>query len=303
MTASKKFRLKSTGEIVDLISERDGKVVLMFNGTRIERPSDIIGTLIVPVSEEEDVETASKKRKCPISPSGGKKNEKSHHKCISPGDTVCLKFIELDRKTVYTISEDNSDVTVKEIICTDEGVIPNDSLLAKALIGEKSGNIVTFRHKERVFVVQVLSFFRKTAGIYQQLREKKDAQKLLDEQRKKDEKAVKIQKKARSIKTGNTVCVEFLDTNEKKAFKIVDAWLLVAPDEVVKPYRPTSYDSKTITEADPDDDTISETSPLAMALLGHTRGETVKYKVADKTIEVRIIAFFDDDTWLKNHKH
>lgn len=106
----------------------------------------------------------------------------------------------------------------------------------------------------------------------------------------------------RSVKTGNTVCIEFLDTNEKQAFKIVEAWVKTSPDNAMKPYRPTSYDSKTETQANPDEDTISETSPLAKALLGKCRGDSVKYKVGSQVIEVRIIAFFDDDNWLNSQK-
>lgn len=303
ITKSKKYKLKS-GEIVDLISEHDDKIVIMFNGTCFERPAGIIGTLLFPVSDGEAAKADSAAQKFSTDLHSGKAGDRPQPNTIKAGDTVCLKFIEMSRKSVFTISEDNSDVTVSELLCSDEGVISNDSPLAKELLGEKSGSVITFYYKDKIFVVKVLSFFKKTTGVYQQMREQKEAQKALDEQRKKNEKLAKSSKRrVRSIKTGNTVCVEFLDTNEKKAFKIVEAWLLVTPDAAVKPYRPTTYDSKTMTDADPDNDTISETSPLARALIGRTRGEIVKYNVADKTISVRIIAFFEDDTWLKNQKN
>ena len=159
---------------------------------------------------------------------------------------------------------------------------------------------------DKEITIQVLSFFLKKTGIYQKMKEQKSTAKTTVQQKKdakpSEEPRVEVVR-ARTIKTGDTVCVEFLDTKEKKAFKIVPAIVEVRGEFAAKPYRPTSYDSKTITDANPDEDTISETSPLGISLIGKKRGDITSYKVGSTKTEVRIIAFFDNDIWLKNRKN
>ena len=226
-------------------------------------------------------------------------------KVIRSGDTVCVKFIENGQKAVYTLTQDEKAVTVRGEYPV-EGVVSEKSPIGRALIGMGTNDIVTFFDNDDVIVIQVLSFFLKKTGFYQKMKEQKVAEKTVEQMKKKQKQAEKTKAAAvvaRTIKTGDTVCVEFLDTKEKKAFKILPARVEVKGEFAAKPYRPTSYDSKTITDANPDEDTISETSPLAKSLIGKKRGDITSYKVGASKTEVRVIAFFDNDKWLENRKN
>jgi len=180
-------------------------------------------------------------------------------------------------------------------------VVSRGFSLARAVLGKKANETVAFTYNDNVVSILILSFFRKTSGIYQRMREQKESKNTNSEQPRQQEKvqSQSYSGRVRAIRTGCTVCVEFLDTKEKQAFKIVEAWTMA--EDSAKPFRPASYDSKTVTQANPDEATISENSPLAKALFGKHRGDIVKYKVGDQTNEVRVIAFFDNDQWLKKH--
>ena len=295
----------ANGEPVEVVSKYSDRIVVLYNGVRMDRPADLIGRVLFPADEEirEDI-SDSEKEQMIHSFRDSKSPDHMRRKVIHSGDTVCIKFIENGRKAVYTLSDDPTKVTVKDHY-PDEGVVSESSPIGIALIGMGTNDIVTFFDRDHVIVIQVLSFFLKKEGIYQRMKEQKNAEKILEQQKKKRKQEEKIQRtgsKVRTIRTGDTVCIEFMDTKEKKAFKIVEAWIETHGEHAAKPYRPTSYDSKTITQANPDEDTISETSPLARALIGKKRGDISSFTVGNKKTQVRVIAFFNNDAWLMKQK-
>lgn len=296
----------ANGDPVEVVSSYNDRIVVLYNGLRLDRPADLIGRVLFPVRETlDDRLSETDKDLLTASFIDSRSPDHMRRKVIHEGDTVCIKFVETGRKAVYTLTSDERAVTIHDDY-PDEGVLSEHSPLGIALLGMGTNDIVTFYDYDRVVVIQILSFFLKKEGIYQRMKEQKEAQKMMDQQnkrRKAEEKAQHSASKIRTIRTGDTVCVEFLDTKEKKAFKIVEAWVEVHGEYAAKPYRPTSYDSKTITDANPDEDTISETSPLARAVIGKKRGDITYYYVGSSRTEVRIIAFFDNDTWLKRQKN
>lgn len=305
MAKGKMFKL-ANGDPVEVISSYNDRIVVLYNGIRLDRPADLIGRVLFPAQESVD-ETLSESERDALMASFTQSRSPDHmrRKVIHEGDTVCIKFVETGRKAVYTLTDDENAVTIHDDY-PDEGVLSERSPLGIALLGMGTNDIVTFYDYDRVVVIQILSFFLKKEGIYQRMKEQKEAQKMLEQQKKKRKAEEKVQRstsRIRTIRTGDTVCVEFLDTKEKKAFKIVQAWVEVHGEYAAKPYRPTSYDSKTITDANPDEDTISETSPLARAVIGKKRGDVTSYCVGTSRTEVRIIAFFDNDSWLKKQKN
>lgn len=305
MAKGKMFKL-ANGDPIEVISSYNDRIVVLYNGIRLDRPADLIGRVLFPAQESVD-ETLSESERDALMASFTQSRSPDHmrRKVIHEGDTVCIKFVETGRKAVYTLTDDENAVTIQDDY-PDEGVLSERSPLGIALLGMGTNDIVTFYDYDRVVVIQILSFFLKKEGIYQRMKEQKEAQKMLEQQKKKRKAAEKVQQstsRIRTIRTGDTVCVEFLDTKEKKAFKIVQAWVEVHGEYAAKPYRPTSYDSKTITDANPDEDTISETSPLARAVIGKKRGDVTSYCVGAARTEVRIIAFFDNDSWLKKQKN
>lgn len=305
MAKGKMFKL-ANGDPVEVISSYNDRIVVLYNGIRLDRPADLIGRVLFPAQESVD-ETLSESERDALMASFTQSRSPDHmrRKVIHEGDTVCIKFVETGRKAVYTLTDDKNAVTIHDDY-PDEGVLSERSPLGIALLGMGTNDIVTFYDYDRVVVIQILSFFLKKEGIYQRMKEQKEAQKMLEQQKKKRKAEEKVQRstsRIRTIRTGDTVCVEFLDTKEKKAFKIVQAWVEMHGEYAAKPYRPTSYDSKTITDANPDEDTISETSPLARAVIGKKRGDVTSYCVGAARTEVRIIAFFDNDSWLKKQKN
>ncbi|MCR5484465.1 MAG: GreA/GreB family elongation factor [Clostridiales bacterium] len=303
-TGLEQYVLKN-GEPVEVVGRYNDMIVFLYHGHRFVRPISVIGTEIFPKS---DFENTAKSKPSETSRAAGaassketkqpQKHSRTSKRIISAGDTVCFKFVETGRKAVYTISETKEGTTSPDGL-PDECTVYKDSPIAVALIGKKPNEIVTFTYNGNVIVIQIMSFFKKTTGIYQLMKEQRESQKAIEKQKKQEEKIAR----KRGIKVGNTVCVEFLDTNEKKAFKIVEAWAMVSPDATTKPYRPTSYENRIETEANPDENSISEASPLAKVLIGKGRGDVVRYRVGENTTEVRIIAFFDSDAWLKNQKN
>lgn len=305
MAKGKMFKL-ANGDPVEVISSYNDRIVVLYNGIRLDRPADLIGRVLFPAQESVD-ETLSDSERDALMASFTQSRSPDHmrRKVIHKGDTVCIKFVETGRKAVYTLTDDENAVTIHDDY-PDEGVLSEHSPLGIALLGMGTNDIVTFYDYDRVVVIQILSFFLKKEGIYQRMKEQKEAQKMLEQQKKKRKAEEKVQRstsRIRTIRTGDTVCVEFLDTKEKKAFKIVQAWVEMHGEYAAKPYRPTSYDSKTITDANPDEYTISETSPLARAVIGKKRGDVTSYCVGAARTEVRIIAFFDNDSWLKKQKN
>ncbi|MBQ7541141.1 MAG: GreA/GreB family elongation factor [Clostridia bacterium] len=305
MPKGKMYKL-ANGEPVEVVSKYNDRIVVLYNGARLDRPADIIGRVIFPAEDAVDVSLSETEKHAQVN---SFKNSKSpdhmRRKVIHPGDTVCIKFIETGRKAVYTLTSDEKNATVVDVY-PDEGIVSEKSPLGIALLGMGTNDIVTFYDADRVIVIQILSFFLKKEGMYQRMKEQKDAQKMLEHQKKKRKTEEKVQKtasKIRTIRTGDTVCIEFLDTKEKKAFKIVQAWVEVHGGFAAKPYRPMSYDSKTITDANPDEDTISETSPLARAVIGKKRGDIAAFTVGSHKTQVRIIAFFNNDAWLQKQKN
>ena len=293
----------ANGEPVEIVFKYNDRIVVLYKGMRLDRPADIIGRLLFPASEKETVKEDSA-----LVDEFVNQREPDHmrRKVIRSGDTVCIKFIAANKKAVYTLSNDGKAVTVRGGEYPVEGILSEASPLGRALIGMGTNDIVTFYDSDEVIVIQVLSFFLKKTGLYQKMKEQKTAEKAIEQQKAKQkaaEKKLEKVQRVRTIKTGDTVCVEFLDTKEKKAFKIVPAIVEVKGEFAAKPYRPTSYDSKTITEANPDEDTISETAPLAKSVLGKKRGDIASYKVGNAKTDVRIIAFFDNDTWLNKRKN
>lgn len=305
MAKGKMYKL-ANGDPVEVVSSYNDRIVVLYNGIRLDRPADLIGRVLFPAQESiEENLSESEKNTLMASFTQSRSPDHMRRKVIHEGDTVCIKFVETGRKAVYTLTHDESAVTIRDDY-PDEGVLSERSALGIALLGMGTNDIVTFYDYDRVVVIQILSFFLKKEGIYQRMKEQKEAQKMLEQQKKKRRTEEKVQhstSKVRTIRTGDTVCVEFLDTKEKKAFKIVKAWVEVHGEYAAKPYRPTSYDSKTITDANPDEDTISETSPLARAVIGKKRGDVTSYSVGSSRTEVRIIAFFDNDTWLNKQKN
>lgn len=296
----------ANGEPVEVVSKYNDRIVVLYNGARLDRPADIIGRVIFPVDEDvDDSIPEAEKREMLNTFKNSKTPDHMRRKVIHAGDTVCIKFIESGRKAVYTLSDDAKKINIRDSY-PDEGVIDEQSPLGIALIGMGTNDIVTFYDRDHVIVIQILSFFLKKEGMYQRMKEQKDAEKILEHQKKKRKAEEKIQRsvsRVRTIRTGDTVCVEFLDTKEKKAFKIVQAWIELHGGSAAKPYRPMSYDSKTITDANPDEDTISETSPLARAVIGRKRGDICSYTVSGHKTQVRVIAFFDNDAWLQKQKN
>ena len=294
----------ANGDSVELLFRYNDRIVLLYNNIRLDRPADIIGKLIFPASTDCDIKVDNC---CELVDEFLNQKAPSfmRRKVIRSGDTVCIKFVDTDKKAVYTLTKDENLVTIKDDYPV-EGVLSEDSIMGSTLIGMGTNDIVTFYEDDKEITVQILSFFLKKAGIYQKMKEQKTSTKTSAHQ-KKNTKLSEVSRaevvRARTIKTGDTVCVEFLDTKEKKAFKIVPAIVEVRGEFAAKPYRPTSYDSKTITDANPDEDTISETSPLGISLLGKKRGDITSYRVGETKTEVRIIAFFDNDIWLKNRKN
>ncbi len=292
----------SNGDPVEIVFRYNDRIVVLYKGMRLDRPADIIGRLLFPVSQKG---TLPENKALVDEFVNQKEPDHMRRKVIRSGDTVCIKFVESNRKAVYTLTNDEKTVTVRGGEYPVEGYLAEASPLGRALVGMGTNDIVTFYDNDEVIVIQVLSFFLKKTGLYQKMKEQKTAEKAIERQkanqRTAEKKAEKIQR-IRTIKTGDTVCVEFLDTKEKKAFKIVPAIVEVKGEFAAKPYRPTSYDSKTITEANPDEDTISETSPLAKSVLGKKRGDIASFKVGNAKTDVRIIAFFDNDAWLNKRK-
>ena len=295
----------ANGELVEVVSKYNDRIIVLYNGARLDRPADIIGRVIFPVDAQiDDSISESEKRSMLNTFKNSKTPGHMRRKVIHAGDTVCIKFIESGRKAVYTLTDDPAKVNVRDTY-PDEGVIDEHSALGIAILGMGTNDIVTFYDHDHVIVIQILSFFLKKEGMYQRMKEQKDAEKMLEHQKKKRKAEEKVQhsvSRVRTIRTGDTVCVEFLDTHEKKAFKIVQAWIELHGGSAAKPYRPQSYDSKTITDANPDEDTISETSPLARAVIGKKRGDVGTYTVNGNKTQVRIIAFFDNDAWLQKQK-
>lgn len=294
----------ANGDPVEIVFKYNDRIVVLYKGMRLDRPADIIGRLIFPASETSEHNTADTET---LVEEFVNKKDPDHmrRKVIRSGDTVCIKFVETNQKAVYTLTNDEKLVTIRGEYPV-EGVISEESPMGRALIGMGTNDIVTFYDNDNVIVIQVLSFFLKKTGLYQKMKEQKNAEKTVEQQKKKQRLAEKARAEAvrtRTIKTGDTVCIEFLDTKEKKAFKIVPAIVEVRGEFAAKPYRPTSYDSKTITDANPDEDTISETSPLGRSVLGKKRGDITSYKVGTTKTDVRIIAFFDNDKWLNNRKN
>ena len=304
MPGGKMYKL-ANGEPVEVISSYSDRIVVLYNGLRLDRPAELIGRVLFPMEEELDGSISETEKDSMLADfTNSKTLDHMRRKVIHEGDTVCIKFIETGRKAVYTLTSDEKKVTIRDSF-PDEGTISERSALGLAVLGMGTNDIVTFYDSDRVIVIQILSFFLKKEGIYQRMKEQKEAQKMLDHQKKKRKAEQKQQQNAskiRTIRTGDTVCVEFMDTKEKKAFKIVQAWVEVHGEYAAKPYRPTSYDSKTITDANPDEDTISETSPLARAVIGKKRGDVTAFTVGSTRTQVRIIAFFDNDLWLKKQK-
>ena len=295
----------ANGDPVEVVSTYNDRIVVLYNGMRLDRPADLIGRVLFPADESLDTLSAPEREKLTTTFTHSKSPDHMRRKVIHSGDTVCIKFIETGRKAVYTLTDHEPDVTVHDGEYPDEGIVSERSAFGIAVMGMGTNDIVTYYHGDGVIVIQILSFFLKKEGIYQRMKEQKDAQKMLDQQKKKrkaKERQMSAVPVARAIRTGNTVCIEFLDTHEKKAFKIVEARVEVHGEYAAKPYRPTSYDSKTITDADPDEDTISETSPLARALMGKKRGDIASYTVGSHKTQMRVIAFFDNDRWLQMHK-
>ena len=297
----------ANGEPVEVVSRYNDRIVVLYNGARLDRQADIIGRVIIPMDEEiDDSIPEAEKRAMLNSFKNSKSPDHMRRKVIHAGDTVCIKFIESGRKAVYTLSDDPKKINIHDNY-PDEGVIDEQSPLGLAVIGMGTNDIVTFYDREHVIVIQILSFFLKKEGMYQRMKEQKDAEKMLEHQKKKRKAEEKVQQRTvsrvRTIRTGDTVCVEFLDTKEKKAFKIVQAWIEVHGGSAAKPYRPMSYDSKTITDANPDEDTISETSPLARAVIGKKRGDIGSFTINGHKTQVRVIAFFDNDAWLQRQKN
>ena len=295
----------ANGEPVEVVSMYNDRIVVLYNGTRLDRPADIIGRVLFPMEDPIERISDTERNELLTSFTHSKSPDHMRRKVIHAGDTVCFKFIETGRKAVYTLTDREDLITVHDGEYPDEGIISEKSSFGLAVLGMGTNDIVTFYHNDAVVVIQVLSFFLKKEGIYQRMKEQKDAQKMLEQQKKKrkaKEKQIKAMPRARTIQTGCTVCVEFLDTNEKKAFKIVEARVEVRGEHAAKPYRPTSYDSKTITDANPDEDTISETSPLARAVIGKKRGDIASYTVGSHKTQVRVIAFFESDLWLQKQK-
>lgn len=298
------FKL-ANGETVEVVSKYNDRVVVLYNGVRLDRPADIIGRVIFPADEDLDASIPdAEKHEMLTAFKNSKSPDHMRRKVIHEGDTVFIKFIETGRKAVYTLTGEEKSATVIDEY-PDEGFVYDKSPLGLALLGMGTNDIVTFYDTDRVIVLQILSFFLKKEGIYQRMKEQKNAQKMLEHQKKKrkvEEKAQQHASKVRTIRTGDTVCIEFLDTKEKKAFKIVQAWVEVHGGTAAKPYRPMSYDSKTITDANPDEDTISETSPLARAVIGKKRGDIATFSVGSHKTQVRVIAFFNNDAWLQQQK-
>ncbi len=239
MLGEKKYKLKN-GEPVDVLTVNENTIKVFYNGVCFERPASLLGKTIFCVDDNEQEITPKKKKivsDITKTDTALRNTAKTRRKVIEAGDTVCVKIFELNKKAVYTISLDNTYVTADSLL-VNEGIISNESPLAQLLLGERANSIITATENGETYVIQVLSFFKKTIGIYQKLKEQVEAQKLLNEQRKEEERLALIaRKKMRSVKTGNTVCIEFLDTNEKQAFKIVEAWVKTSPDNAMKPYR------------------------------------------------------------------
>ena len=295
----------ANGEPVEVVSAYSDRIIVLYNGTRLDRPADIIGRVLFPIDDSLDNLSEADRAAMLSSFTHSKSPDHMRRKVIHEGDTVCFKFIETGRKAVYTLTDREDLITIQDGQYPDEGIISETSPFGLAVMGMGTNDIVTFYHNDAVIVIQILSFFLKKEGIYQRMKEQKDAQKMLDQQKKRrkaQEKQMRTMPRARTIQTGCTVCVEFLDTNEKKAFKIVEARVEVRGEHAAKPYRPTSYDSKTITTANPDEDTISETSPLARAVIGKKRGDIASYTVGSHKTQVRVIAFFESDIWLQRQK-
>ena len=304
MPKGKLYKL-ANGDPVEVVSTYNDRIVVLYNGVRLDRPADLIGRVLFPMEDELQNMSEADRESLLASFTHSKSPDHMRRKVIHAGDTVCIKFIETGRKAVYTLTDREDQITVRDGQYPDEGVISETSPFGLAVMGMGTNDIVTFYHNDAVIVIQILSFFLKKEGIYQRMKEQKDAQKMLEQQKKRrkaKEKQIQSMPRARTIQTGCTVCVEFLDTNEKKAFKIVEARVEVRGEFAAKPYRPTSYDSKTITSANPDEDTISETSPLARAVIGKKRGDIASYTVGSHKTQVRIIAFFETDTWLQKQK-
>lgn len=294
----------ANGDPVEVISSYNDRIVVLYKGVRMDRPADIIGRVLFPMDDELDSLSEEDREQLLASFTHSKSPDHMRRKVIHSGDTVCIKFVNTGRKAVYTLTDREDLVTVHDDY-PDEGVVSEKSPFGMAVMGMGTNDIVTFFQNDGVIVIQILSFFLKKEGIYQRMKEQKDAQKMIDQQKKRrkaKERQMRAEPKVRTIRTGDTVCIEFLDTHEKQAFKIVEARVEVHGEFAAKPYRPTSYDSKTITDANPDEDTISEMSPLARAVIGKKRGDLATFTVGNHKTQVRIIAFFENDRWLQMQK-
>ena len=100
MAKGKMFKL-ANGDPVEVISSYNDRIVVLYNGIRLDRPADLIGRVLFPAQESVD-ETLSESERDALMASFTQSRSPDHmrRKVIHEGDTVCIKFVETGRKAV-----------------------------------------------------------------------------------------------------------------------------------------------------------------------------------------------------------
>jgi len=151
----------ANGDPVEVVSTYNDCIVVLYNGTRMDRPADIIGRVLFPIDDTIKDLPDDERDALLTSFTHSKSPDHMRRKVIHAGDTVCIKFIETGRKAVYTLTDREELVTVHDGEYPDEGVVSETSPFGLAVVGMGTNDIVTFYHNDAVIVIQILSFFLK----------------------------------------------------------------------------------------------------------------------------------------------
>ena len=172
----------ANGEPVELLFRYNDRIVLLYNNMRLDRPRDVIGKLIFPVSKANYIKVENC---CEMVDEFLNQKAPSYmrRKVIRSGDTVCIKFVDTDKKVVYTLTKDEKLVTIKDDYPV-EGILSEDSTMGSTLIGMGTNDVVTFYEDDKEITIQILSFFLKKTGIYQKMKEEKTSAKASGQQKK-----------------------------------------------------------------------------------------------------------------------
>ena len=93
------------------------------------------------------------------------------------------------------------------------------------------------------------------------------------------------------VKIGSEILLQNLDTNDQCRYKIVSSYIARTAKGMSGAYYGLSYEEKKVSDAKPQEGTISDQSPIGKAVIGHIKGDefsvflpegvVVKYRLID----------------------